>query len=109
MMSDKELLSLIALLDDDDDEIVQHVEHKLLSMGAEVVPMLENEWASVNSILHQQKIENIIHRIQFENQLEALRGWSKTEDQDLLEGLYIIAKYRYPDLNKQTIINEIDR
>lgn len=109
MMSDNELLSLIALLDDDDDEIVQHVESKLLSMGAGVVPMLENEWASVNSILHQQKIENIIHRIQFENQLENLRSWSKTEDQDLLEGLYIIAKYRYPELDKQTIINELDR
>lgn len=109
MMSDKELLSLIALLDDEDEEIVQHVEDKLLSMGTDVVAVLENEWGSVSNMLHQQKIENIIHRIQFEDQLENLRSWSKSEDQDLLEGLYIIARYRYPDLNKQTIINEIDR
>jgi regulator of sirC expression with transglutaminase-like and TPR domain len=109
MMSDKEVLSLIALLDDEDEEIVQHVENKLLSMGADVVPALENEWGSVNNLLHQQKIENIIHRIQFESQLENLRNWSKSEGQDLLEGLYIIAQYRYPELNKQVIINEIDR
>jgi regulator of sirC expression with transglutaminase-like and TPR domain len=109
MMTDKEVQSLIALLEDDDEEIVQHVENKLLSMGTQIVAALENEWGSVNSSLHQQRIENIIHRIQFEEQLEALRNWSKSEDQDLLEGLYIIARYRYPELNKQTIINELDR
>ncbi len=109
MLSDKEVVSLIALLDDDDAEIVEHVENKLLSLGVDVVTILENEWDSLNNPEHQQKVENIIHKIQFESELESLREWSKSEHQDLLDGLYIIAKYRYPELTKQSIINEIDR
>jgi regulator of sirC expression with transglutaminase-like and TPR domain len=109
MLTNKEVVSLIALLDDDDQEIVKHVEDKLLSLGVDVVTLLENEWDSVQNSEHQQKIENIIHRIQFDSELEALREWSKSPDQDLLEGLYIIAKYKYPELTKQSIINDIDR
>jgi regulator of sirC expression with transglutaminase-like and TPR domain len=109
MLSDKEVLSLILLLEDEDEEIVQHVEQKLLSLGASVIPILEGEWNHINSALHQQRIEDIIHKIQFEQLLEDLRSWSKSNDQDLLEGLFIIAKYRYPELDKQTLINEIDR
>jgi regulator of sirC expression with transglutaminase-like and TPR domain len=109
MLSDKEVVSLIALLDDDDAEIVDHVENKLLSLGVDVVTILENEWNSLNNPEHQQKVENIIHKIQFDSELDTLREWSKSENHDLLDGLYIIAKYRYPDLTKQSIINEIDR
>ncbi len=109
MMSDKEVLSLIALLDDDDPEIVDHVEAKLLSLGSSIVSVLESEWDSLNSPEHQQKVETIIHKIQFENQLEILRTWGKSAEPDLLEGLFIVARYRYPDLSKQSIINEIDR
>jgi len=109
MMSDNEVRSLIALLDDDDPEIVEHVEAKLLSLGASVVAVLENEWDSLSSPEHQQKVETIIHKIQFENELETLRSWGKSAEPDLLEGLYIVARYRYPDLTKQSIINEIDR
>jgi regulator of sirC expression with transglutaminase-like and TPR domain len=109
MLTDKEVVSLIALLDDDDQEIVKHVEDKLLSLGVDVVTLLENEWNSIHNIEHQQKLENIIHKIQFEDQVEQLREWSKTPEQDLLDGLFIIARYKYPELLKQTIINEIDK
>jgi len=108
-MNNKEVLSLIALLDDDDDEILRHVEQKLLSLGVDVIPILEHEWGSINNLTHQQKVENIIHRIQFNKLLVDLRSWRDSEHQDLLDGVYIIAKYRYPDLDRQVIVNEIDR
>ena len=109
MLSDKEVVSLIALLDDEDTEIIEHVEQKLLSLGTSVISILENEWEVIQNPEHQLKVENIIHKIQFENELETLRSWSKSESPDLLDGLYIIAKYRYPDLTKQSIINAIDK
>ncbi len=109
MLNNKEVISLIALLDDDDTEIMHHVEEKLLSLGTDVIPILEHEWGSIHNLSHQQKIENIIHRIQFEKLLNELRNWRDSVEQDLLDGVYIIAKYRYPDLDKQVIVNEIDR
>jgi regulator of sirC expression with transglutaminase-like and TPR domain len=109
MLNTNEILSLIALLDDDDDEIIRHVEDKLLSLGVDVIPVLEHEWGSINNLTHQQKIENIIHKIQFDRVLTELRQWRDSEEQDLLDGVYIVSKYRYPDLDKQVIVNEIDR
>ncbi len=109
MLSENEVKSLVALLDDDDAEIVQHVEAKLLTLGSEVVPMLESEWGLINNSLHQHRVENIIHSIQFKHLLEKLRKWSKEEHPDLLEGILIVSQYRYPDLDKQAIINEIDK
>lgn len=109
MLNEREVISLIALLDDDDDEVAQHVEQKLLSLGSDVIPLLENEWGLVNNAAQQQKIENIIHRIQFSYVLTELRAWSQGEDPDLLEGILLIARYRYPDLDKQKVMHELDR
>lgn len=109
MLNEKEVISLIALLDDDDSEVAQHVEQKLLSLGTDVISFLENEWSAVKNIEQQLKIENIIHRIQFTGLLDQLRNWSKEEDPDLLEGILLIAKYRYPDIDKQKVINDIDK
>lgn len=108
-MNEKEVISLIALLDDDDIEVSEHVEQKLLSLGVSVVPILEQYWAKADTLLQQQKIENIIHRIQFVGVLEELKHWRDHNETDLLEGVYLVAKSRYPDLDKQTIINSIDR
>jgi len=109
MLNQKEIISMIALLDDEDEEVSHLVEEKLLSLGISVIPILENEWGQIENFTQQQKIENIIHRIQFIGVLDDLRAWRESEDQDLLEGVYLVAKSRYPDLDKQKIVNEIDR
>ena len=109
MLNEKEVISLIALLDDDDPEVAEHVEQKLLSLGTDVIAFLENEWGLIKNIEQQKKVENIIHRIQFSNLLNKLREWSHQVEPDLLEGIMLIASYSYPDLDKQKIINEIDK
>ena len=108
-MNSTELISLIALLEDDDREIVNHVESALLELGSEVIPVLENQWEFSKDAIHQQRIENVIHRIQFRKLKEEFKVWLHSEDQDLLHGVYLIAKYRFPSLDKQTLSNEIDK
>ncbi|MEI6881058.1 MAG: transglutaminase-like domain-containing protein [Bacteroidota bacterium] len=108
-MNSTELISLIALLEDDDREIVNHVESKLLELGSEVIPVLENQWEFSKDAIHQQRIENVIHRIQFRKLREEFKVWLHSEDQDLLHGVYLIAKYRFPTLDKQALSNEIDK
>ncbi|MCU0441544.1 MAG: transglutaminase-like domain-containing protein [Bacteroidia bacterium] len=109
MLNDREVLSLIALLDDDDEEIIRHVESQLLLLGDAAIPLLEQEWGQADRLVHQQRIENMIHQIQFSAQVNALRVWAKENANDLLQGLFIVAKYRYPELSKQTLQNEIDK
>ena len=50
-MEDNEIKALISLLDDDDKQVVSHVEERILSIGKEIIPYLEKEWeTSFNQI-----------------------------------------------------------
>lgn len=109
MLNEREVISLIALLDDEDLEVAEHVEQKLLSLGTDVISFLENEWGAIKNIEQQKKVENIIHRIHFTSLLNELREWSHEAEPDLLEGIILVSKYRYPDIDKQKILNEIDK
>lgn len=104
----EEINALVKLLDDPDEEIYQHVQDRLLTYGNEVISHLESAWEqSLDSIL-QERIENIVHTIQFNNVKEDLNLWYQSGAFDLLQGAIIINRYQYPDLDEQIIINQIE-
>lgn len=107
-MNEKELASLISLLDDPDQEVFQHVEEKLITLGSTVIEQLENVWEESFDALQQTRIENLIHKIQFQSVRRELEIWKLAGAEDLLRGLIIIDKYQYPDLDEQKIINQIE-
>lgn len=108
MMNKKEVESLIKLLDDPDTEIARHVEDKLLSYGNEVIGYLEDAWSQSLDIILQERIENLVHIIQFQNVKRDLELWYIGGAFDLLQGMLIVNKYQYPDLDEQKIINQIE-
>ena len=109
MINEKELSSLVSLLDDNDEEVFSHVETKLLSMGRGVIPFLENEWDSSANLLLQDRIEDVIHKIQFHTVKSELEQWAAGGGLDLFHGVYLISRFRYPDLDKQKLSNELDK
>lgn len=103
-----EIDALVKLLDDPDEEVYQHVQQRLLTYGIEVVSYLESAWEqSLNSVL-QERIENLVHTIQFTTIKEDLNLWYQSGAFDLLQGALIINRYQYPDLNEQHVINQIE-
>ncbi|MEY5069796.1 MAG: hypothetical protein RLZ47_1658 [Bacteroidota bacterium] len=107
-MNTKEIAALIKLLDDQDQEVAQHVEEKLLSYGQEVIEYLENAWEQSFDAILQQRIENLVHKIQFANVKTELQLWHMSGGFDLLQGILIINRYQYPDLDEQKVINRIE-
>jgi len=107
-MNEKEVQSLIKLLDDPDTEISRHVEDKLLSFGNEVIELLENAWSQSLDAILQERIENLVHKIQYRNVKRDLELWYISGAFDLLQGMLIINKYQYPDLDEQKIINQLE-
>jgi regulator of sirC expression with transglutaminase-like and TPR domain len=107
-MNHKEVESLIRLLDDPDLEIASHVEQKLLSYGSEVIDQLESAWAQSLDTLLQERIENLVHKIQFLDVKRELELWYIGGSFDLLQGILIVNKYQYPDLDEQKVINQIE-
>ena len=108
MVDEKEIASLIKLLDDPDPEIFNHVENKLLDYGYGVISYLEKAWEQSFDALQQERIENLVHKIQFQNVKEDLSLWYQSGGFDLLRGILIVNKYQYPDLDEQKIINQIE-
>ena len=97
-MNNKELKSLVALLDDDDEEVVAHVEKKLKTLGSGVIPFLEEAWEQTFNPKAHNRIEELVHFLQFELVQERLTHWHSYQQEDLLRGMWILATYQYPDL-----------
>ncbi len=107
-MNEKEIASLIKLLDDPDPQIFEQIEDKLLSYGNLVITYLESAWEKSFDAILQERIENLVHKIQYENVKEDLALWYQSGGFDLLRGVLIINRYQYPDLNEEKIINQIE-
>ncbi len=108
MLNNKEVEALLKLLDDSDNEIYRQVEVRLLSYGVDVIPVLEKSWENSLDIVLQQRIEDLIHKIQFSDVQKELKTWAISGAFDLLQGFIIVSKYQYPDFDEQKIINQIE-
>ncbi|RIV18912.1 hypothetical protein DYU11_25765 [Fibrisoma montanum] len=108
-MNDNELKALISLLDDEDKEVVEHVEQRIRQMGGQMIPLLETEWESSFNPDFQKRIEELIHDLQYESVLERMRNWKNGGAMDLLEGLWIVATYQYPDLSLEKLQQDLEQ
>ncbi|HOS47734.1 MAG TPA: transglutaminase-like domain-containing protein [Bacteroidia bacterium] len=106
-LNDNEVKALISLLDDSDKEVYIHIEERLVSLGREVIPLLEDAWSHAFDALLQRRIEHIVHKIQFDTLLEDIKLWIHTGNQDLLAGAILVAKYQYPDLDVEKLEQQV--
>jgi len=108
MQNNDSILALINLIDDPDESIYTHIRDQLLQYGPDAIPYLESSWEHEDyGLVFQDRVENLIHEIQFETTKEGLKKWLNSDDKDLLEGSIIIAKTHYPGLKKEKIEKEI--
>ena len=108
MENSTEISALVKLLDDPDQEVFQHVATRLLEHGSSVIHFLETEWEKSLDTLLQERIENLVHQIQFNTVKEDLNLWYQSGAFDLLQGALVINRYQYPDLDEQKVINQIE-
>tara|TARA_R110001592_G_scaffold71166_3_gene217816 strand:+ start:261 stop:1100 length:840 start_codon:yes stop_codon:yes gene_type:complete len=108
-MAEPEIQALISLLDDPDTGVYQEIKTKILSYGDDIIPHLEYAWETSLDHLLQQRIEEIIHYLQFSSIKKALLNWKNANTSNLLEGAIITAKYQYPDLNETIITDYVDK
>lgn len=106
-MSLKEVIALITLLDDPDEVIYSQVKDRFVTLGPPAIPHLETAWENSFDAIMQKRIETIIHTIQFEILQKALKSWAKDEQDDLLKGVLILARYQYPDLDENKIRKQL--
>ena len=107
--SESKIKALISLLDDEDIEIMGHVNKEIMSIGDSMIPFLEDEWGKNFNPVVQKRIEDMIHQLHFENLKGALESWKEGGADDLMQGMWLIACYQYPDLEFNKIKESIEQ
>jgi len=105
----KELHALVSLLDEPDDKMFGQVRDKIYSYGIHAVPLLESAWEGELNHTVQERIEGIIHHIQFDNIYSEFSNWKNKFSHDLLKGFMLVAKFYYPEINEKSIITNIGK
>ena len=108
-MNEKEFQSMLYLLDDSDERVVEHVENQITLIGMDALPFLEKYWSDEANVVVQERMVLLIKKINQQLLLQSLRIWEATETQDLLEGVLIIDQIANPNLDRQLIENQIDK
>ncbi len=94
----KEITALLHLIDDPDEYVYNTVSEKIMSLGRPIIPNLETLWEQSLDPAAQDRIESLIHRLQFRDLESAFEQWAENPF-DLVEGCLLVGKYTYPDLD----------
>lgn len=109
LMSIEEIKALIQLLDDPSSEVNQAVTKNLLDQGVSVLPELEAAWELSLDQDYQERIVGIIQEIQTQSTNKEMRRWLDSEQYELLKGVYLLAKYQYPELTYTELEETLER
>lgn len=109
MQVNKEIEALLHLVDDPDREVFDTVADRLLGYGKEIIPNLEQLWEVTEDEGVQYRIENLIHRALFTELQHEFAAWSREPAPSLFKGAMLVAKYRYPELNTQQLMKQLDQ
>lgn len=103
-----ELASLIDLLDDPDERVFQHVQEKLIEIGSDAIPFLEQSWEENKyDSLFLERIESLIDTIQFNQIIKELQLWNAAEN-PILDGWILLTKWQFPGINVVQIKAKIE-
>jgi hypothetical protein len=100
---------LIHLLDDPDQEAFQQVSNEILTLGKPAVEPLEEAWFNTSDQLTRQRIEEIVHSIQYDSLYNELADWAASGGQDLLRGFLIATRFQYPNLEEEKLLSDLNK
>jgi len=106
-MTTNEIKALISLLDD--PEIAPQIQGEIQNLGEAIIPFLEESWEETLDPQQQSRLEDLIHQLQFEGLQQRLRVWRDSAEPDLLEGMWLLNSYQYPDADLQALNRAIEQ
>lgn len=109
MQHNKEIKALLRLIDDPDSEVYASISAQLLSYGPEIIPFLEFIWETTPDELAQERVEDLIHKMQFDTARTNLESWKVQKSYNIIEGALAIAGYKYRSIDKELILNSINK
>jgi regulator of sirC expression with transglutaminase-like and TPR domain len=108
-MNENKLTALLSLLDDPTPEIYKRIENELTNLPISIIPQLEDFWLDSKNTILQERLEQVINKIQFTHVKNELITWGKSESPNLIEGAILVNKSYNPNLITDPIRKVIDK
>jgi regulator of sirC expression with transglutaminase-like and TPR domain len=106
--------TLLALIDDRDEEVYIAVMDKLLETGPGILPVLEHALSTANNLMQHERLELIINQLKLSKLVDKTALWVNSPDKSLLDGWVLVSTIHYPtiapdkiDLLIQKIVRDI--
>ncbi|MHB1922876.1 MAG: transglutaminase-like domain-containing protein [Chitinophagaceae bacterium] len=109
MNETREISALLHLIDDPDVEVFETVAEKLTLYGKKIIPNLEFLWENTPDESVQERIEMLIHRVNYQDLQVEWKNWAQSTDQNLFSGAFLVAKYQFPDLALTNFLHDLDK
>lgn len=109
MESNRETQALLSLIDDPDKVVYESVSERIRCIGKSMIPSLEALWEGTLEESVQDRIEMLIHKLHFDELRQEFGRWSSQEQPDLLEGSFLVSRYKFPELDLSGYRKELDR
>lgn len=107
MQNEKEIKALFQLLDDPDEVVFTSVSDRIVSLGTEIIPSLEEIWLDAEDELVQQRIENLIQKVSLTDIKKKFSAWEAQSSSSLFEAMILLSKYTQPNLNEEKLKNTL--
>lgn len=106
-LSEKEIRSLISLIDD--DEVFSTVFDKIVSMGDLAINFIDEELEVSLDVIKTNRLQEAYDAIVLNSCISEIKHWKESESSNLFKGLTIISRLRYPHLDLSFVNREINR
>jgi len=104
-----QIKSLIHLLEDDDEETYKLIFPQLIDMGEDLIPyILDAKERSINPIL-TSRLKEVYIELNLQTSIKELTDWKLHNSRNLYQGLTILAKYRYPNIDLRKVSEVINK
>ena len=104
-----ELKAMIKLIDDPNKVIYDAIRANLLNLGTIALEELKKNAKKHKEGLALERINSIVKEIEFAATLNLLTNWVNEGGDDLLNGVYLIAKYNFPELDFIALTQQIEK
>ena len=108
-MDEHKIKSLFHLLEDDDEETYKLIFPQIMSMGEDLMPfVLDAEERSIHPVL-TSRLKEIYAELNLQSSIKDLTDWKLHNSRNLYQGLTILAKYQYPNIELRKVSEIINK
>ena len=108
-MEDSEIAALIKLIDDEDSDIYQNVAARLLAIGGRAYQQIYEHSLRADSELQHERLTKVLSQLHVGHLKHELTEGNEHHQDSLLQGYFLISKYRYPELKIEPLVAQIDQ